>query len=103
MGSLSRMRTRTFMMLLAAGLLAAGGFAHAEPCNPIIDGTYCATQMPRNVGSTSSSSSRMRPIEDMSRLLPSGTVGSSQPGTLVGISFQGNGRCAGLLRRSVCN
>jgi hypothetical protein len=95
---------RTFTMLIAAGSLAVGGGgATAEPCNPIIDGTYCATQMPRNVGSTSSSSSRMKPIDDTSRLLPSGTFSGSQPGTLVGISFQGKGSCFGLLRRSTCN
>jgi hypothetical protein len=94
--------SRIFAMWLAAGSLATGGAATAEPCNPIIDGTYCATQMPKNVGSTLSSS-RMRPIDDTSRLLPTGSVSGSQPGTLVGLSFQGKGSCFGLLRRSTCN
>ena len=95
------MRIRTFVMSFAAGFCAVGGSANAEPCNPIVDGTYCATQMPKKVTS-SPASSRMRPVEDMSRLVPSNSVGGNQPGTLVGISFQGNGRCFGLLRRSAC-
>ena len=94
--------TQTFTLLLVAGSLAAGGNATAEPCNPIVDGTYCATQMPRDTGLTSRSD-RMKPIDDSSRLLPTGTVSGSQTGTLVGISFQGKGSCFGLLRRSVCN
>jgi hypothetical protein len=89
-------------MLFVAGLLAVGGSANAEPCNPIVDGTYCATQMPRN-SNPAVSSDRMRPMQDMSRLVPSSSVGGSQPGTLVGISFQGSGRCVGLLRRYSCN
>jgi hypothetical protein len=89
-------------MLFAAVSLAISGSANAEPCNPIVDGTYCATQMPKNVNSTSTYD-RMNPIQDTSRLVPSSSVGGNQPATLVGISFQGNGRCVGLLRRSVCN
>lgn len=96
------MRSRTFVMSLAAGWLAVISSANAEPCNPIVDGTYCATQMPKKVTSTASSS-RMKPIHDMTRLVPHSSVGGSAPGTLVGISFQGGGSCFGLLRRSVCD
>ncbi len=94
--------TQTFMVL-AAGVIAVAGSANAQqPCNPIIDGTYCATQMPKNVPS-STSSGGLRPIQDStSQLVPSSSVGGS-PATLVGISFQGNGRCFGLLRRSACD
>jgi len=102
MSELPSTRRRQFVMSLAAGWLAVSGSANAEPCNPIIDGTYCATQMPNRVTSTTSSN-RMKPIDDMTRLVPSSSVGSSAPGTLIGISFQGNGRCFGLLRRSVCD
>lgn len=97
------MHTQSLIRLfVVAGSLAANGCADAEPCNPIIDGTYCATQMPKKTNSEPSSNG-LRPIQDMSRLVPSNSVGSSQPATLGGISFQGNGRCAGLLRRSVCD
>jgi len=95
-------RTQTFVVLLVAGSFAVAGTAKAQqPCNPIVDGTYCATQMPKNV-SSSSSSSGLRPIQGPSQLVPSSSVGGS-PATLVGISFQGNGRCVGLLRRSACD
>ena len=95
--------TPAFVVLLAAGSFAIAGPAKADqPCNPIVDGTYCATQMPKYSGS-SGPSSGLKPIDDMSQLVPSSSVGGSQPATLVGISFQGNGRCFGLLRRSVCD
>jgi hypothetical protein len=72
-----------------------------EPCNPIVDGTYCATQMPKNRGYVGSSSG-MKPLDDYSRLVPSAAVGGS-PGTLIGFSVQGSRSCFGLLRRSVCD
>jgi hypothetical protein len=97
------MRTQTFMMLFAAGSLAVGGAANAEPCNPIIDGTYCATQMPKKTVSSTPSSNSLRPLQDTSHLVSTNGLSGSQPGTLVGISFQGSGSCFGLLRRSVCN
>jgi len=86
-------------VLLAGSLIAAA--AAEEPCNPIIDGTYCATNMPRNRGYVRPSSG-MTPLEDYSRLVPSTAVGGT-PGTLIGIGTQGNRTCFGLLRRSACN
>ena len=98
------MRTQRFMIMFAAGSLAVIGTANAEqPCNPIIDGTYCATQMPKKKVTSAPPSDRMRPIQDLSRTMPSNSVGSSQPATLGGISFQGKSRCLGLLRRSDCD
>jgi hypothetical protein len=81
-------------VLLTAGLPADG----EEPCNPVIDGTYCASQPLRP--KTSESSTRLRPIQ--------GTKGGfaltrDQPATLGAITFQGSSRCFALLRRSVCN
>jgi hypothetical protein len=103
MRCLPSMRIRTFVISLVAGWLAVSGTAKAEePCNPIVDGTYCATQMLKK-GTTTSSSGRMKAIDDMTRLVPSSSVGNTAPGTLVGISFQGGGSCFGLLRRSVCD
>jgi hypothetical protein len=96
-------KLQTVPAFLAATALALAGSANAtEPCNPIVDGTYCATQMPK-YSSSSGSSNGLRPIDDQSSIVPSSSVGGSQPATLVGISFQGNGRCFGLLRRSVCD
>jgi hypothetical protein len=85
-------------VMLAGSLIAA---AAEEPCNPIIDGTYCATNMPKNRGYVRSSGG-MTPLEDYSRLVPSAAVGGS-PGTLIGIGTQGNRTCFGLLRRSTCD
>lgn len=85
------------IIMLAGSLTAAA--AAEEPCNPIIDGTYCATNMPRNRGHVRPSGG-MTPLEDYSRLVPS--VGST-PGTLIGIGTQGNRTCFGLLRRSACD
>ena len=87
-------------IILLAGSLTAGAAAE-EPCNPIIDGTYCATNMPRNRGYVRSSGG-MTPLQDYSRLVPSAAVGGT-PGTLIGIGTQGGRTCFGLLRRSVCD
>lgn len=90
--------------MTAAASVAVIGSANAEqPCNPIIDGTFCATQMPKKKVNSAYSSDRMRHIQDMSRTMPSNSVGSSQPATLGGISLQGKSRCVGLLRRSDCD
>jgi hypothetical protein len=89
---------------LATALLAgslAGAAAADEPCNPIIDGTYCATNMPKNRGEVRSTRG-MTQLEDYSRLVPSATVGGT-PGTLIGIGTRGNRTCFGLLRRSACD
>jgi hypothetical protein len=91
-------------LLLALAMLTEWSVGRAlgeEPCNPIVDGTYCATQMPKNRG-YSGSSDRLKPIDNMAGVLPSASVGGS-PGTLIGISVQGDRSCFGLLRRSVCN
>jgi hypothetical protein len=91
-------------LLLATAVLAGlltGAAAAEEPCNPIIDGTYCATNMPKNRGYARSSSG-MRSLEDYSRLVPSAAVGGT-PGTLIGIGTQGGRTCFGLLRRSTCD
>lgn len=88
------------MGMLAASLAAAS--AADEPCNPIIDGTYCATNMPKKSGYVRSSGSSMTGLEDYSRLVPSAAVGGT-PGTLIGIGTRGNRTCFGLVRRSACD
>src|SRR3954452_16424264 len=99
--SVMRMAPRALLSTMAlAGLIAGPVFA-GEPCNPIIDGTYCATQMPKNRGS-SGASGGMKPLDDYSRLVPSAAVGGT-PWTLIGIGVQGNRSCFGLLRRAACD
>jgi len=86
------------MIVLIIVLLPTG--ARAQVCNPVIDGTYCATQMPKNRASTTyaPSSATVRSIGgDV-------YVGQDQPATLGAITFRGGGeRCAILLRRGDCN
>jgi hypothetical protein len=94
------MRALLAMGVLAASLTAAA--AADEPCNPIIDGTYCATNMPKKTGYVRSSGSSMTGLEDHSRLVPSAAVGGT-PGTLIGIGTRGDRTCFGLLRRSACD
>jgi hypothetical protein len=93
------LRILTAAVLLVLPAAAAGA---EEPCNPIIDGTYCATNMPKKSGYVRSSGSSMTGLEDYSRLVPSSAVGGT-PGTLIGIGTQGNRTCFGLLRRSACD
>jgi hypothetical protein len=95
---------RPKVLLLAAAMLVGSLTAAAaadEPCNPIIDGTYCATNMPKNRGYVRSSGG-MKPLENYSGLVPSSAVGGTA-GTLIGIGTQGGRTCFGLLRRSTCD
>ena len=97
-------RRRPQALLLATALLAAlatRAVGAEEPCNPIIHGTYCATNMPKQTGYVRSTSG-MTGLEDYSRLVPSAAVGGT-PGTLIEIGTQGNRTCFGLLRRSACD
>jgi len=73
--------------------------AAPQPCDPLIDGTYCATQGGRL--SDRGSSINMAPIQSLSNDL---SLGQSNPGTFAGISISGNNTvCIGLLRRASCN
>lgn len=89
------------MALLGVFILASATLALAQaPCNPIIDGTYCATQMSRRPPAPSTADGKFRPMEGIARdIVP----GQDQPGTLGAITFRGSERCIGLLRRSACN
>lgn len=93
-------------MLVLAAIMLAGAMGAAaaaeEPCNPIIDGTYCATNMPKKSGYVRSSGSSMTGLEDYSRLVPSAAVGGTA-GTLIGIGTRGDRTCFGLMRRSACD
>ena len=104
------MRRQTLIAALVA-TLAAGSFGGtgtaqqpagtgAQPCDPLIDGTYCATQGGR-VSRGSSSSVNMGSIQSLSGDL---SLGQDSPATFAGISFSGgNSTCIGLFRRASCN
>jgi len=80
-------------------LVTLGAPVLAQPCNPVIDGTYCAEESSRR-SNTSTSSARLAPIGAFDVV----GAGADRPATLGGITFQGNGsRCIGLLRRGACN
>ena len=83
-------------------LLAIPGATAAQPCNPVIDGTYCASQ-PGRIGADPSRPSRgatMTPIQGLGGDL----VGPREdPATLGAITFRSDGlACIGLLRRGNC-
>jgi len=91
----------TFIAASNTGLLAQSPTGAApEPCNPVIDGTYCATQGGR-LSRDSSASANMGSIQSLSGDL---SLGQSSIATFGGISVSGNNTvCIGLLRRGACN
>jgi hypothetical protein len=86
-------------IVFAAVWLPGSATALVQRCNPAIDGTYCETEMRR-------SSTAARPGISMQ---PVQSIGSDvlqnqdRPATFGGITFQGSGKCIGLLRRGACN
>jgi len=84
--------TVLLLMLDAPGL--------AQPCNPVIDGTYCAEEASRRP-SNAASPTRFAPIRNIGDDF---LTGQDQPATIGAITFRGNGtRCIGLLRRGACS
>ena len=90
----------------AAGALTALVLAlHApaaaqQPCNPLIDGTFCAEQMPRT--RTPAPAPMIRPIGSIGSAISSPS--NTPAGTLGGISIRPGGQtCVGLLRRGACS
>ena len=85
------------MALIIVTILRAESIA--QPCNPAIDGTYCAEQMGR------------RPSGAITTSKPNPSLGGdffsivreNDPATFGAITFSGGSRCIGLLRRSNCN
>jgi hypothetical protein len=88
-----------FAGLAAALMLILHQPARAQSCNPVIDGTYCATQMPR---ATTSAPSRQT-MSPVGEIATSVSISQDTPGTLGAISFRGGSTCIGLLRRGNCN
>ena len=91
---------RPIVSLVVLALMLNAG-ASAEPCNPVVDGTYCASQPPlRDAPSRTSAS--MNPIQNLAGDLSLGQS-RDQPATLGAITFQGGRRCVGLFRTASCH
>jgi hypothetical protein len=90
------------IVLVTVLLLVVGVPAMAQPCNPVIDGTYCAEEANRR-RDISTSRPGLPPIRNIADDFSPGQD-PEQPATLGAITFRGNGtRCIGLLRRGACN
>src|SRR3954462_9917688 len=85
--------------ITAALLLALPVSATAEACNPVIDGTYCAEQMPR-AGSSARSRGSMTPIQEIGRSI---APHPESIATFGSISIGRGGTSMGLLRRGTCD
>jgi hypothetical protein len=94
------------VVMLAAGAIGETGIAQqpsrdgGQSCDPLIDGTYCATQGGRTFSGGGSSSVNMGSIQSLSGDL---SLGQNSPATFAGVSFSGGTTCMGLLRRAGCN
>lgn len=96
--------------LVFAAMVAAlfGAPGHAQPCNPAIDGTYCAS-LPKNRPGPAPPPGRTLKL-DLDYAPPiDGGLGSDllqpydPPATFGAISFRNDGsRCIGLVRRGNC-
>ena len=84
---------------IALVTILAGAPATAQPCNPVIDGTYCAEESNRRSGSASSGGT-FGTMQGIARAM---TPWEDQPGTLGAITFRGGQTCIGLFRRGGCN
>jgi hypothetical protein len=89
----------SIVALYAAALVAVMvvGTSAQTPCNPAIDGTYCAT-----AGIPGRSQAPDSPRRDSLGPAVSGRGFYEQPATLGAITFGSNGRCIGLVRRVNC-
>ena len=90
------LRTVLTTVLVVAVHEAAG----AEPCNPVIDGTYCATQGVQSRHPGGPARDTLRPIEGLGSDLLNR---NQQPATLGGITLRsGASDCISFMRRSSC-
>ena len=67
-------------------------------CNPVVDGTYCASAQ-GGTPDTSQPSSGMGSIQSISSDLG---IGADPPATLGGVTFSSGSTCIGLFRRMSC-
>jgi hypothetical protein len=71
-----------------------------QPCNPAIDGTYCATAGIRRTPQIPSTDGRKRDVGFGQTISGAGLY--EQPATLGAITFGSAERCVGLIRRVSC-
>jgi len=96
--SSARRRSSTISVCAAGlALLIAPAALAQRPCNPAIDGTYCATAGIRNPVSTDTPTRRDTGFGGIS-----GAGFYEQPATLGAVTFGSSGRCIGLVRRVNC-
>jgi len=90
------------LRIVGLGILALilNASAMAEPCNPVVDGTYCASQGP--LGDPPTQPSGMSPIQQSLTSDLSLAQSREQPATLGAITFQGGRQCIGLFRTASC-
>ena len=88
------------MAVVLLTLSAVEHAAAAEPCNPAIDGTYCATQMPARRSNETLKSARITPLPSLGSDL---SYSNDQPATFGAIVISGGRKCAGLFMREKCN
>jgi hypothetical protein len=82
-------------------MLAAS--AYAQPCNPVVDGTYCASQPDPDLSGDGSGSGPLANARVGLGTDPTQPGLYDQPATLGAITFGGGTSCIGLLRRARCN
>lgn len=88
-------------IVVALLALSAVEFAvAAEPCNPAIDGTYCATQMPARRSNDTLKSVTITPMPSLGSDL---SYANDRPATFGAIVISGGRKCAGLFMREKCN
>jgi hypothetical protein len=87
---------------VAIWLIALAVPVGAQPCNPVVDGTYCAEAgSGARTSSGSRSTARIPPIRNIAEDF---VMSQDQPATLGAVTFRSGGtKCIGLLRRSACN
>ena len=78
-----------------------------QPCNPAVDGTYCATdgiKKKTDMPSTDSRRNDLSPTRDVGFFNAISDVQfyEQQPATLGAITFGASGRCIGIIRRVNC-
>ena len=92
--------SRIALAMILTVTIAVPGFA--QPCNPVIDGTYCASQPDPGLVMGSTSAPFANSSIDLGRdPIQPGLY--DQPATLGAITFGGGSSCIGLLRRARCN
>jgi len=93
--------TRIVMTMIAA--FALGSSATAQPCNPVIDGTYCAENMPKGSSKARAKQRTSPQIQPVQPIRDPSSTSYDTPATWGGISFSNTGeRCVGLMRRGRC-